>query len=322
MKTDLQRALVLGGSGQDGSLLTSHLERSGWSVSVTGRSLDAGMPANWARLGIGSGVDRYRLDLLDRDAVTALLRHVRPEAIFCLAAQSSVGASFADPGETYEANLTSVLNVLEAVRGAAPAARVLIAGSGECFGHTTREAPATEEAPFRPTSPYGSAKAMACIAARNYRDAYGLHISIAHLFGHESPLRGPAFVFGRLLDAIAAIRAGTSEFVELGSLAVVRDWGWAPDYVEAMAQMVQCAEPHELILATGNSVSLEDAARALFSAAGFDFDKHVRVSSRQMRPHDIPAMHADPSRAGAVIGWNGSTPFPGLARRLIEDRLA
>lgn len=322
MKSDLRRALVLGGSGQDGSLLTAMLMRSGWSVSATGRSLDSGVPAHWTRLGIGSGVHRYRLDMLDRASVTDLVRHVQPDAIFCLAAQSSVGASLAHPAETFDANVTSVVNLLEAVRRAAPTARVLVAGSGECFGHTTPAMPATEDMPFRPANPYGAAKAMACMAARMYRDIYGLHVSIAHLFGHESPLRGFAFVFGRLLEGIAAIRAGTEESIELGSLTVVRDWGWAPDYVEAMLRMVQCAEPHELILATGTSVSLEEAARELFSAAGLDFDVHTRVSPERTRPHDIPAMHADPSLAAEVIGWRGSTPFPALARRLIEDRLA
>lgn len=317
MKRD-RRALIVGGTGQDGTLLARHLLDNGWSVTSTGRQLDRQIPDAWHRLGIAGRVDARVLDPANAQEVEACITGSSPDAVFCLAAQSSVGRSFEQPYETLLSNQLPVLNVLEAVRLHQPATRVLVAGSGEVFGETTAAAPATEASPISLRSPYAAAKAATCTVARAYRDVYGLHVSIAHLFGHESPLRGPDFVFGRLLAAIAAIRSGQADVITLGSLAVVRDWGWAPDYVAAMHRMVELDQPAELVLATGKSVSLEFAARSLFQAAGLEFDRHVRVDPARARALDIAQIHADPSAARRLIGWEGSTPFPALASHLLE----
>jgi GDPmannose 4,6-dehydratase len=320
MKRD-RHGLIVGGTGQDGTLLAQHLLDEGWSVTSTGRQVDCVIPDAWHRLGIVGLVDARRLDPLDADAVEAIIKTSRPDGVFCLAAQSSVGRSFEEPRSTFLSNELSVLNVLESVRTHLPAARVLVAGSGEVFGETTVDVPATEMSAFAVRSPYGAAKAAACIVARSYRDVYGIHVSVAHLFGHESPLRGPDFVFGRLLNAIEQIRAGSLETITLGSLSVVRDWGWAPDYVVGMRRMVELDRPAELVLATGQSVSLEFAARSLFAAAGLEFDRHVRIDGSRARARDIAMMHADPAAARDLIGWEGSIPFPGLADRLVAGLL-
>lgn len=319
--THQRRALIVGGTGQDGSLLARHLLDKGWSVTSTGRHLDQELPDAWHRLGIVGRVDARRLDPANAQDVASCISESSLDAVFCLAAQSSVGRSFEQPRETLLSNQLSVLNVLEAVRLHQSPPKVLVAGSGEVFGETTAGAPATESTPFCVRSPYAAAKAATCIIARTYRDIYGLHVSIAHLFGHESWLRGPDFVFGRLLAAITDIRSGKADVITLGSLAVVRDWGWAPDYVDAMHRMVELDQPAELVLATGKSVSLESAVRSLFDAARLDFDRHVRVDPARARALDIAQIHADPSTARRLIGWEGSTPFPALASRLLEGAL-
>lgn len=317
-----RHGLIIGGTGQDGTLLARHLLDRGWAVTATGRQMDRGVPAAWEQMGIAGSVAVERLDPADALAVDRLVGRVRPDAIFCLAAQSSVGLSFDRPRETFVSNGLVVLNVLEAVRTAHPSAHVFVAGSGEVFGETGPANPATETTPFAVHSPYGAAKAAACTVARAYRDIYGLHVSIGHLFGHESALRGPDFAFGRLIGGIRQIRSGETETITLGSLSVIRDWGWAPDYVAAMERMVSLDAPAELVLATGSSVSLEQAARALFAAADLDFDRHVRIDASRTRARDIPQMHADPSRARALIGWQGSTPFPALADHLVGAALS
>jgi GDPmannose 4,6-dehydratase len=316
------RAIVLGASGQDGTLVVKRLARSGWDVVATGRSLDTILPPSWEIAGVPDTVRRVKLDPLDEDALAQLIDAVRPSALFCLSAQSSVGRSFAEPEATLKSNLYPVLSSLEAVRKLVPECHILVASSGEIFGETSAVLPATEASVFRPASPYANAKAMVVMAARAYRDAYGLRVSIAHLFGHESPLRDERFVFGKALAAVKAIRAGEATTVGFGSLTVVRDWGWADDYAAAMIRMAEDFRGHELILATGNSLSLEHALRMIFSAAGLDFDEHVRVDPSARRPSDIAMMHADVSAARAAIGWDGSIPFPALADRLLAGEVA
>lgn len=315
-------AIVLGASGQDGTLVTRRLAQSGWVVTATGRSLDAVLPSSWTLASMPDTVTRSSLDPADAAGLATLIEAVRPSAIFCLSAQSSVGRSFIEPDATIRSNLFPVLTVLETVRRSAPQCHVLVASSGEIFGETTASQPAYESSIIRPSNPYGAAKAMAVMAARAYRDGYGLRVSIAHLFGHESPLRDERFVFGRALAGIAAIRARKITTVSFGSLDAVRDWGWADDYAAAMIRMVEDSRPHELILATGRSVSLESALRDLFTAGGLEFDTHVRIDPGSRRPSDIASMHADTSAARDALGWSGSTPFPALADRLLSGGIA
>lgn len=316
------RAIVLGASGQDGILVARRLARSGWDVIATGRTLDSVEPRGWALADMPEAVQRLKLHPSQDGPLADLIEAVRPSAIFCLSAQTSVGKSFAEPEETLRSNLFPILTVLETVRRSVPDCHVLVPSSGEIFGETTAAGPAREASDFRPASPYAAAKVMAVTAARSYRDAYGLRVSIAHLFGHESPLRDERFVFGKALAGIAAIRSGAATTVSFGPLDAVRDWGWADDYAAAMVRMAEDSRAWELILATGVSVSLETALRSLFSAAGLDFDAHVRTDPGARRPTDIRAMHADISAARAAIGWNGSVPFPALADRLLSGSIA
>ena len=210
-------------------------------------------------------------------------------------------------------------NVAAAVIAHRVPAHIVYAGSGDVFGETSAARPATETSAFVPLSPYADGKAQAVQIARQYRLAGDVRISIAHLFGHESPLRPATFLFGKLVAAIGRIAAGDNSPITLGRGDIIRDWGWAPDYAAAMMAMAACEEPQELVLATGAPVMLRDAVSALFCAAGLNMDDHVRFDDPALiRDGEAASMVADPARARAAIGWTGSTPFPVLAERLLN----
>jgi GDPmannose 4,6-dehydratase len=213
-----------------------------------------------------------------------------------------------------------LLNVLEAVRHEAPDAVLLNAASGDCFGETAQ--PATERSPFRPRSPYAVAKCSAHLLIEANRVAYRQRACSAFLFPHESPLRPDSFVIGKLMAAIRRFAAGDRTRLELGDLSVVRDWGWAPDYVAAMWAMLQRETPEDLILATGTSMRLEDFVAAAFAAIGLDWREHVKSVSGLRRPADIAEQHADPSRTAELIGWRASVAGEELVKRLVAEAIA
>ncbi|MEY4270937.1 MAG: hypothetical protein RLZZ58_2153 [Pseudomonadota bacterium] len=317
-------ALILGASGQDGTLVARQLRGDGVVVHGTGRRLADRMPDQWGPLGLADGVHRHSVDLDDAAAVLTLIDHVRPDQIYCLSGQSSVGRSFAEPEATRRSHVAPMVNVAEAVKALRIDPHIMLAGSGEVFGETSADAPATESSPMAPASPppspYAAAKAEAIQRAQQYRDDSNVRISVAHLFGHESPLRRADFVFGKVIGAILNIRAGRIETLSLGRGDVVRDWGWAPDYADAMIRMAARDDPVDLIIATGTSVSLQSAVAALFAAAGLDAADHVTFGDTAFaRPTEARTMYADPSAARAVIDWKGSTPFPGLATLLLRN---
>ncbi len=317
--TGISSALVIGATGQDGTLLCRQLAETGCHVSATGRSLDVHVPPAWDKLGLTDLVTRHRLDPCDHHAVAALIARTKADAIFLLAAQSSVGRSFREPAETFRSNVVPLIAVLEAARTVGNDPAIIYPASGECFGESTADRPITETSSFAPRSPYAAAKCMAVQVARSYRDSYGTRVSIAYLFGHESPLRPESFVFGKLLKSIAAIHAGEQDVVEFQDLSVVRDWGWAPDYTAAMIALAQIDPPQEIILATGQSCSLETAVRAVMDAAGLAFDKCARVASGDTaRNRDLSEQWVAPSLARQRIGWTGSTAFPALAQKLLD----
>lgn len=300
--TDL---LVIGASGQDGTLLTRLAAAKGIAWAGTSRSGGDGLEA---------------LDPADPGALAALCDDLRPRRIVLLAAQSSAGQSFREPAATWRANTAPVLAVCEWIRNRDPAVRLVFAASGECFGPRTASRPAREDDAFAPVTPYGASKAAAALIVRNYREAYGLPLSIAYPFNHESPLRSERFVFGKVLAGVRRLREGSGERIALGDLSVVRDWGWAPDYVAAMLRMTELERPTDLILATGRSVSLRDAVAALVAAAGLEWDDAIAAPDAARSHHrDGDEQHADPALARSVIGWTGSTAFPELARKLLDE---
>lgn len=297
--------LVVGASGQDGTLLGQIADARGITWAGTSRSAVAGLE---------------QLDPCDLDAVSRLCDRLRPSRIILLAAQSSVGRSFREPAETWRANTQPVLAVCEWIRTRAPDVRLVLAASGECFGPRTASDPARETEAFAPVTPYGASKAAAAGIVRSYRDSFALPLSIAYPFNHESPIRPDTFVFGKVLSGLRRLRSGGGEKIALGDLEVVRDWGWAPDYAEAMLRMSELEQPTELILATGRSVSLRAAIASLVCAAGLDWHEAIAAPDARLSHHAASdEQHADPSRAKKTIGWTGSTPFPDLAAKLLSD---
>ena len=235
-------------------------------------------------------------------SVFAVLRTHRPDEIYNLAGQSSVGLSFEQPVETLESILIGTLNLLEAIRFEDRPIRFYNAGSSEAFGDTGDQ-PANENTPFRPRSPYAVAKASARDLVANYRDAYGLFACTGILFNHESPLRPPRFVTRKIVSAAARIALGSKESLRLGNMDIQRDWGWAPEYVDAMWRMLQLDEPQDLVIATGQTVSLRKFADLAFQHFGLDWRNHISTDTRFLRPTDIMVGGADPSLALEVIGW-------------------
>ena len=311
-------ALIWGVGGQDGAYLARLLVDKGYRVHGTSRGDE--VPGNLYRLGIARDVCLHAVDPADADRVGEVVAAAAPGEIYYLAGQSSVGRSFAEPEATFTGAALGLLHVLEAARRIVPDARLLNAASGDCFGETLT--PATEATPFRPRSPYAVAKCSAHLLIEANRVAYHQPVCSAFLFPHESPLRPDSFVIGKLMAAIRRFAAGDRRPLELGDLSVVRDWGWAPDYVAAMWAMLQREHPEDLILATGTSMRLEDFVASAFAAIGLDWRDHVRSSPGLRRPADIAEQHADPSRAAALIGWRASMAGENLVKRLVAEAIS
>ena len=309
-------ALIIGVTGQDGAYLARHLLTLGYAVHGTSRDAEAHDKSNLRRLGL---LDRLRLHSVaptDFRSVMQCIGSVRPDEIYNLSGQSSVGLSFDQPGETLESIANGTLNVLEAVRLSGLPARIYNACSGECFGDVGGEA-ADEATAFRPLSPYATAKAAAFWLLANYRQAYGLHASSGILFNHESPLRPERFVTRKIVAAAVRIANGSTERLKLGNTAIRRDWGWAPDYVEAMHLMLQQPRPRDFVIATGEAHSLGEFVAAVFATVGLEWRKHVVIDQTLFRRAEIMANVGNAGAARATLGWEAKVRLPELAERLV-----
>ena len=261
------------------------------------------------------------MSLTDFRSVLTVLADIDPDEVYNLAGQTSVGLSFEQPVETLESVSLGTLNLLEAVRFLGKPIRLYNAGSSECFGDTG-DAAADETTAFRPRSPYAVAKAAAVWQVANYREAYGLFACSGLLFNHDSPLRPERFVTQKVIRGACRIAAGSDETLVLGDLGIVRDWGWAPDYVEAMSLMPRQEAPEDLVIATGRSNSLEAFVTATFATLDLDWREHVTSDPSLHRPLDLRVSRADPSRAERVIGWRAKATMPEVVRRMIEAEQA
>ena len=296
-------ALIVGITGQVGVYLARFLLQHGYAVHGTSRDAALARLDGLAALGIHDRVTLHSLSPLDSSSVTDVIAHVAPSEMYNLTGQSSVALSFTQPVETLEGTVFGTLNMLEALRRVGPKVRFYGAGSSECFGDTGL-APANELTAFRPRSPYGIAKAAAISLVANYRESYGLYACSGILFNHDSPLRPPRFVTRKITAAAARIGQGSRERLALGNLAVRRDWGWVPDYVEAMWAMLQLSAPDDFVIASGVSHSLEEFVAAAFAEVGLDWRDHVDYDQSLKRPSDIAYSAADPAKAKRVLGWS------------------
>jgi GDPmannose 4,6-dehydratase len=308
-------ALITGINGQDGSYLAELLLRQGYRVHGTIRR-----SSTWAleRIDHLKGkVELHFADLSDTAGLTHLVRKIRPDEVYNLAAMSDVRVSFDTPQYAGLVTGLGALAVLEAVRVAAPGARVYQAGSSEMFGGSDPEG-SNEATPFDPQSPYAAAKVYGYHVARNYRDAYGMFVANGILFNHESPRRGVEFVTRKITRGAAAIVKGEADSLTLGNLNAFRDWGYAPEYMRAAWLMLQQNEPDDYVIATGETHSVQEFAEETFAWLGLDFLRYVKFDSALLRPTEVHVLLGDASKAKRVLGWEPETKFKDLARIMIQ----
>lgn len=298
----VKTALICGISGQDGAYLARLLLGKGYQVHGTARDAQMSSFGNLRLLGIKEQIIFHSMALNDFRSVLQVLAKVRPDEIYNLAGQSSVGLSFDQPVETLESISVGTLNLLEAMRFIGSPMKLYSAGSSECFGNTGGE-PADEGTPFRPRSPYAVAKATAFWEVANYREAYNLFACTGILFNHESPLRPERFVTQKIVKSACRIAAGSKEKLHLGNISISRDWGWAPEYVEAMWLILQQKEPDDFVIATGETNSLEAFVAEVFLTVGLDWREHTLSDASLLRPSEILISYGNPSKAATKLGW-------------------
>jgi GDPmannose 4,6-dehydratase len=314
-----KRALITGITGQDGSYLAELLLEKGYQV--TGLVRRSSAPNLWR---IEHLLDRIELrpgDLLDQLSLMKVIAEVRPQELYNLAAMSFVPASWDQPMLTGEFNAQGVTRVLEAIRQVDPEIRLYQASSSEMYGKV-REVPQTELTPFYPRSPYGVSKVFAHYITVNYRESYNLFAASGILFNHESPRRGLEFVTRKVTDGAARIKLGLADSLSLGNLDAQRDWGFAGDYVRAMWLMLQQGQPDDYVIATGESHSVRELVEVAFDRVNLDWNKHVRLDPRFLRPAEVDHLIGDSSKGRAALGWRPEVDFPGLVRMMVDADLA
>ncbi|MCF7728838.1 MAG: GDP-mannose 4,6-dehydratase [Chthoniobacterales bacterium] len=312
-------ALILGISGQDGAYLAHLLLEKGYSVVGTSRDHEIGSFLALHKLGIKDHVTLRSMSTSDFRSILTTIQEVQPDEIYNLAGQTSVGLSFSYPVETFESISVSTIHILECLRILKQKSRFYNAGSSEVFGNTPT--PAHEQTPFRPRSPYATAKAAAHFAVLNYREAYGLFASTGLLFNHESPLRPARFVTQKIISTAVRIAQGSTEQLQLGNVSIHRDWGWAPEYVEAMWRILQQEVPDDFIIATGKMHSLEEFVRKTFSQLGLSYQDHVIIDKNLLRPSDIEKSVGDATKAAKLLDWKADITLDKIIAKMIEVQL-
>lgn len=320
----MKTALITGTTGQDGSYLVELLLSKGYEVHGTKRRSSS---FNTSRLEEVARAEGHRpdglflhyADLSDSGSLTNLIRDVKPDEIYNLGAQSHVAVSFEVPEYTADVTGMSTIRLLEAIRASGLPTRFYQASSSEMFGSTPP--PQNEETPFHPRSPYGCAKVFSYWATVNYREAYGIHASNGILFNHESARRGETFVTRKITRAVARIAEGVQEKLTLGNLDAVRDWGYAPEYVEAMWLMLQQDTPDDYVIATGEAHSVREFADVAFARVGLNWEDYVETDPRYERPSEVDALIGDYSKAQRQLGWKPKTTFTDLVNRMVDEDL-
>jgi len=301
-----KRALICGVSGQDGAYLAQLLLRKGYEVFGTSRDPQMSRLNGLNKLKILDQVELESMTVTDFRSVLQVVMKVRPSEIYNLAGQSSVSLSFQQPVETLESIAIGTLNLLESTRFVDHEIRIYNASSGECFGDTFGNV-VDEKTPFFPRSPYAVAKAAAFWEVANYRESYGIFACSGLLFNHESPIRPERFVTRKIVAAATRIAKGDKSKLKLGNIDVKRDWGWAPEYVEAMWLMLQQQNPEDYVIATGESSSLRTFVEYAFSYFDLDWKEWVETDEKLLRPTDLSANYADPSKAERKLGWRANS---------------
>ena len=298
-------ALITGIGGQDGAYLTQLLLNKGYKVFGTSRDAGVSRFDSLARLGVFGQVNLLSMAPHDFKSTLTAISKARPDEIYHLAGQTSVGLSFEQPSETIDSIIIGTLNILESLRFLGMPAKFYHASSSECFGDTGGM-PADERTPFNPVSPYAVAKAAAHWLVRNYREAHKMYAANGILFNHESELRPERFVTQKVVRAAYRIAHGSAEKLTLGDLSISRDWGWAPEYVEAMWRILQADHAEDFVIATGEANSLKDFVSQAFACFGLDWTAHVLHDDQLIRPNEIAWSQGNPEKAHKLLGWQAS----------------
>jgi GDPmannose 4,6-dehydratase len=316
-----KRALITGITGQDGSYLAELLLGKGYEVHGLIRRASTFNTSRIDHLYVDPHTPDAKLflhygDLSDGARLVTLLADVNPDEVYNLAAQSHVRVSFDEPEHTADTTGTGTTRMLEAVRLSGIKTRFYQASSSEMYGATPP--PQDEDTPFYPRSPYAATKLYSYWITKNYREAYGLFAVNGILFNHESPRRGETFVTRKITRAVAAIKAGVQDYVYMGNLDAVRDWGYAPEYVEGMWRMLQADEPDDYVLATGVGITVREFLQIAFAHVGLNWEDHVRFDERYLRPTEVDALIGDASRARKKLGWVPTIDGRELARLMVD----
>src|SRR5262252_9239450 len=312
------RALITGITGQDGSYLAELLLEQGYEV--VGMIRRSSAPNLWRIEHILDRITLKPADLLDQLSLIRLIDEVRPHELYNLAAMSFVPASWDQPMLTGEYNSQGVTRMLDAVRQVDPAIRFYQASSSEMFGKV-REVPQNETTPFYPRSPYGVSKVFAHYITVNYRESYGLFAVSGMLFNHESPRRGLEFVTRKVTDGVARIKAGLADTLSLGNMDAHRDWGFAGDYVRAMWMMLQQEQADDYVIATGICHSVRELVETAFGHVGLDWNKHVKLDPKLVRPAEVEHLIGDNSKARRSLGWTPTVDFAALVKMMVDADL-
>ena len=312
-------ACVTGATGQDGSFLMELLLRKGYTVYGLVRRLSSPNITNIEHI-----MDKVLLldgDMTDQSSLLSALKESQPDEIYNLAAQSFVQTSFRQPVLTSDVDGLGLIRLLEAAKNVVPDARIYQASTSELFGLVT-ESPQNEHTPFHPRSPYGVAKLFAYWACVNYREAYTMHVSNGILFNHESERRGLEFLTRKVSHGVAMIAKGKAKHIELGNLEAKRDWGYAPEYVDAMWRMLQREKPDDYVIGTGESHTVREFVQLAFREVGIeDWETYVRSDPKHMRPAEVATLLADSSKAKKALRWEAKTKVPELVRIMVKADL-
>ena len=321
--TQHKKALVIGVTGQDGSYLAELLLSKGYKVHAMVRRASTFNRSRIEHLYVDihekHSFRLYYGDLADASAISDLIHRIAPDEIYNLGAQSHVQVSFELPEYTADVDALGATRVLEAVRQSGIATKIYQASSSEMFGEAPP--PQNELTPFIPRSPYACAKLYAFWMAKNYRDGSGIWCSNGILFNHESPRRGPTFVTRKIAAGVASIVSGKQKYLYLGNLNARRDWGFAPEYVEAMWRILQCGTPNDFVLGTGESHTVREFLDAAFDYVGLGPEKYVRIDKRYMRPIDVGELRADSKKAHRELNWNPRVKFRDLVKIMVDAEM-
>jgi len=317
----MNRAIIIGISGQDGSYLAKLLLEKGYEVIGITRDALSFKSINLSYLGIAKDIELIELYNPDRARILKILKKVKPTEVYNLAAQSSVGYSFQDPFSTLDYNISSVLYWLDCIKVYDRGIKFYHASSSEMFGNVRPiDLPLKESLIFRPASPYGISKAAAHWLAVNYRETHGIFSSCGILFNHESPLRGENYVVKKIINTAVNIKLGqTKGPLKLGNVQIKRDWGYAPDYVQAMWLIMQYKEPSDFLICSGNVWSLEDLVNYVFKKVRLDVEEYVSYDQSLLRASDLEIIYGDNTKAREALGWKYDLTNEGLVDKLIDE---